>query len=131
MSKIPEVAMNRRFIALSKQLNMYLNHFPRDEKFALCNRIRNTSYELFDLITECNKRHFKKTTITQLDVTHERLRMQVYLARELGYFQFKDGKNQNTQKEGDRKYAVIENMINELGRMIGGWIKKEKQKGNL
>jgi len=131
MSKIPEVAINRRFIALSKQLNMYLNHFPRDEKFALCNRIRNTSYELFDLITECNKRHFKKTTITQLDVTHERLRMQVYLARELGYFQFKDGKNQNTQKEGDRKYAVIENMINELGRMIGGWIKKEKQKGNL
>ena len=46
-----------------KLLNIYLNHFPKFEKYALSNRIRNTSYELYDLITEGEKRYYKKTTL--------------------------------------------------------------------
>lgn len=32
-------------------LNIYLNHFPKHEKYALCNQIRNTAYEVYNLIT--------------------------------------------------------------------------------
>lgn len=55
-----EAGMNRKFMEMIKLLNIYLNHFPKFEKYALANNIRNTAYELYDLITECNKRYFKK-----------------------------------------------------------------------
>jgi hypothetical protein len=35
-----EAALNRKFIEFIKLLNIYINHFPKHEKYALSNRIR-------------------------------------------------------------------------------------------
>lgn len=86
MSVHSEAIMNQKFFEMIKLLKIYLNHFPKDEKFALCLSIRNTAYEVFDLITESQKRYYKKTSLTNLDIKHEQLRMKIYLANELGYF---------------------------------------------
>jgi len=75
-----EAVLFRKYIEMVQLLNIYLNHFPKYEKYALCNNIRNTSYEVFDLITECQKRYYKKTTLSSLDIAHEKLRMQIMLA---------------------------------------------------
>ncbi len=61
-----EVVFYRKYIELMKLLNIYLNHFPKFEKYALSNRIRNTAYELYDLIVEGEKKYYKKTTLTRL-----------------------------------------------------------------
>lgn len=90
MKKDPEAIINIKFIEMMKLLNIYLNHFPKHEKYALCNLIRTTAYELYNLIIEGQKKYYKKTTLTNLDIVHEKLRMQVNLAFELGYFNFKD-----------------------------------------
>lgn len=119
-----EAALNRKFIELAKLLNIYLNHFPRHEKYALCNRIRNTAYEIYDLISEGQKRYFKKTSLTELDIAHERLRMQLYLAYELGYFGYTHGVQESSKEEN--RFAAISALVDELGKMIGGWIKKIK-----
>jgi hypothetical protein len=50
-----EAGLNRKFMEFIKLLNIYLNHFPNHEKFALSNRIRNTAYEIYDLIAEGEK----------------------------------------------------------------------------
>lgn len=122
-----EAQLNRKFIELAKLLNIYLNHFPKHEKFALANRIRNTVYELYDHITEGQKRYFKKTTLTALDIEHEKLRMQLHLANELGYFAYKDGRTSDDPvKLAQHRYLAISAMVDELGKMIGGWIKKIK-----
>lgn len=42
--------LDKKFLEMLKLLNIYLNHFPRHEKYALCTRIRNTAYGLYDLI---------------------------------------------------------------------------------
>ena len=109
-----------------KLLNVYLNHFPKHEKFALANRIRNTAYEVYDLIVEGQKRYIKKTTLTSLDIAHEQLRMQLYLAQELGYFHFKDGKFAEGV-DGDAiektRWVAISRLVDELGKLIGGWIR--------
>ena len=112
----------------AKLLNIYLNHFPRHEKYALANRIRNTAYELYDLISEGQKRYHKKTTLTYLDITHEKLRMQVCLAEELGYFGYSDGREVKKSHDDleEHRYLTLSAMIDELGRMIGGWIQKIK-----
>lgn len=120
--------LNRKFMEFIKLLNVYLNHFPKHEKFALSNRIRNTAYEVYDSITEGQKRYLKKTTLSNLDIAHEKLRMQLYLAHELGYFRFKDGKETGKSPEEleGHRFSTISLLVDELGRMIGGWINKLK-----
>jgi len=116
-----EAGLNRKFMEFIKLLNIYLNHFPRHEKYALSNRIRNTAYEVYDFISESQKRYFKKTTLTNLDITHEKLRMQLYLAYELGYFRFNDGKQINKSPENleEKRFVSISKLNDELGKMIG------------
>jgi four helix bundle protein len=121
-----EPSLNRKFMEMMKLLNVYLNHFPAHEKYALSNQIRKTAYELYDFISEGQKRYYKKTTLTNLDINHEKLRMQIYLAYELGYFNFKDGRKSKKKVE-ERRYSAISRQVDELGKMIGGWIKKIKE----
>ncbi|CAK0771463.1 hypothetical protein CCP3SC15_4320005 [Gammaproteobacteria bacterium] len=71
-----EAGLNRKFMEFAKLLNIYLNHIPRHEKYALSNRIRNTTYEIYDHLSEGQKRYHKKTTLTELDIAHERQRAQ-------------------------------------------------------
>jgi len=40
-----EAQLNRKFMEFAVLLNIYLSHFPKYEKFALANRIRNTAYK--------------------------------------------------------------------------------------
>lgn len=129
-----DIKLYRKFIETMKLLNIYLNHFPKHEKHALCNRIKNSAYAVYDLIVEGQKRYHKKTTLTELDIAHEQLRMQLYLAYELGYFRFKDGKTEeNPAEQEEHRWLTISLKVDELGRMIGGWIRNEaerlKQKG--
>lgn len=123
-----ETELNRKFVEFAKLLNVYLNHFPKHEKYALANQIRRTAYGVYDLISEGQKRYIKKTTLTNLDIAHEQLRMQLFLANELGYFKFADGKTVVKGRENleDHRYLTISLMVDELGRMIGGWIQKIK-----
>ena len=130
MSVHSEAILNQKFFEMIKLLKIYLNHFPKDEKFALCLSIRNTAYELYDLITESQKKHYKykKTSLTNLDIKHEQLRMKIYLANELGYFNFKNGRREDGV-DGRHKYLSISKLIDEIGRMIGAWINKLKDQG--
>lgn len=125
-----EAILNRKYMEMIKLLNIYLNHFPKFEKYALSNNIRNTAYEVYDLITECQKRYYKKTSLTQLDVAHQKLRMQVYLANELGYFAFKDGRK-DTKVDPTKRFLAITKIIDEVGKIIGAWINKLKDAGNF
>ena len=129
MNKIhAPAALNRKFVEMMQLLNIYLNHFPKFEKYALTNRIRNTSYQMYDYIVEGQKRYHKKTTLTNLDITHEQLRMQLYLANELGYFNFKDGKAiVDSGLKSFKRYSAINLKVNELGCMIGGWINSNSE----
>jgi len=121
-----EISINRKFVEMMKLLNIYLNHFPKHEKYALANNIRVTAYKVYDLISECQKRYYKKTTLTLLDIEHEKLRMQIILSNELGYFAFKDSRKDAKNAKPGHRFLAISKMIDEMGRMIGAWINKLK-----
>lgn len=86
-----EAKLDVKFIEFAQQMNLYLNHFPKHEKFGLSQQIRNAAYAVHGYIVESQKRYMKKTSLTNLDICHEQLRMFLRLAFELGYFKFKDG----------------------------------------
>lgn len=125
-----EAQLDTKFIDFMKQLNLYLNHFPKFEKYGLCQQIRNSAYQVYGYVVESQKRYMKKTSLTNLDICHEQLRMFLRLAFELGYFKFKEGSqaDKDYEKTATHRYLVISRMVDELGRMIGGWIVADKAK---
>jgi len=113
-------------------MNLYLNHFPSFEKYGLCLQIRNAAYDMYGFIVEGQKRYQKKTSLTNLDITHEKVRMFIRLAFELGYFEFTDGSKTDEEKDREKvaahRYLFISCMVDEMGRMIHGWQQLEKAK---
>jgi len=111
----------RKEIEMSKLLNIYLSHFPRHEKYALCSQIRNNAYRMYALTVEGYKRYHKKTTLQNLDISHEELRMQLYLSEQLGYFSWRNAEKQDHDKQD--RFKKISMLCDEIGAMIGEWIK--------
>lgn len=128
MGRDPEATLDRKFVLFARQLNVYLNHFPKAERYGLALEIRRAAYDVYRLIVECQKRYHKKTTLTQLDIRHEQLRMFLRLAYELGYFRFKDGSGDLTPLRSTSRYLALSRSVDELGRMIGGWIVADREK---
>ena len=121
-----EAGMHRKLVLFAAQLEGYLAHFPNCHKYTLTQGIRQAFLDVYNLVTECQKRYFKKTSLTQLDVRHEQLRMMIHLANELGLFGFSAGRK-DAQEPGAHRYLTILKMVDELGRMIGGWVRSEIQ----
>lgn len=87
-----------------------LRQFPKWERHVLAAEMRRTLWNLLRLIVVCNKKYFKKTTLQELDAEIDLLRSQVRLAKDLGYLDF-------------RRYEHWSRLNDEIGRMLGGWIK--------
>ncbi|XJZ25935.1 diversity-generating retroelement protein Avd [Bacillota bacterium Lsc_1132] len=93
-----------------------LKQFPKSERYTLAADIKKSMYNLLRLLIEANKKYYKKTTIQQIDVELETLRTFIRLAAD-----------QKLQYLPLRKYENWAKMLNEIGRMVGGWIKTVKQ----
>ena len=92
--------------------NQALLGFPRAERYALAADIRQSMYTLYRLIIAANKKYYKKTTLQDADVELAALRGFIRLAanRDLRYISM-------------HKYEVWSKKLDEIGRMLGGWIK--------
>jgi hypothetical protein len=88
-----------------------LIQFPKYEKHVLAAEIRFTLARVIKLSVRTAKKYYKKTTLQDLDIEVEYLRSLVRKSHRLKYI--------NT-----RRYKVWSGHIDEVGRMIGGWINK-------
>ena len=89
--------IERKAKELIKYIDVYTRHFPKYQKYVLGERLRN-------------KKHYKKTDLSLLDVRHEQLRVNTNISYELELVE-------------EYRYHHLANLINEIGRMIGGWLK--------
>lgn len=127
----PQAAMLHKCREMMTLLHVHLNHFPRHEKFGLSQQIRTAAYEVYGMIIEGQKRYHNKTVLQRLDVRHEQLRAFVNLAFDLGYYAYEHHARERTPGEALRRYTADSVLINELGAMIGGWIRhlREQEPG--
>ncbi len=124
----PEASLGMKIIELIKLININLNHFPKHEKYGLCQKIRQAAYDVFEMSVECQKRYHKKTTLSTLDIRHEQLRMLLRVAFEMEYFSYHHNRYTRSDQETMRRYLAVSALVNEVGAMIGGWIKSEIQR---
>lgn len=87
-----------------------VRHFPKSERHVLSQELRLSMWRLLRLVIICSKRYHKKTTLQELDAELELLRREIRLAKDLGVLPFK-------------QYEVWARQLDEVGRMVGGWLK--------
>lgn len=85
--------------------------FPKFEKFVLAQQIRNCCLLLIEFIIEANNSVEKSEEIFEIEVSLEKLRIFYRLAFELRYI-------------GVKQYENTAKMLDEIGRLLGGWKKK-------
>ncbi|MCK9515656.1 MAG: four helix bundle protein [Ottowia sp.] len=119
-----EANMHRKLVLFAQQLEGYLAHFPSCHKYTITQSIRQAFIDVYNLVTEAQKRYHKKTTLAQLDIRHEQMRMLVHLAHEMGLFNCMRGRR-DPEALGEHRFLVLMKHVDELGRMIGGWARAE------
>ena len=88
-----------------------VNKFPKSEKYVLGERIEKTALNVMEGIITSNCEFDKKETLKKTNVELEKLRIFIRLAKDQKLMNFK-------------KYELASRMINEIGKMLGGLIKK-------
>lgn len=97
-----------------------LEQFPRAQR-KLADDIRATTLQILRLVVTLENKHYKKTTLGDLDNEVDVLRHLVRLAADPNYTRSKK------PCLSLRKYENISRMVNEIGRMIGGYYKSLKK----
>lgn len=108
--KVTDLLVRQKCEAMIEYGYIALRQFPAFERHVLAAEMRTAMWALMRLIVVCNKRHHKRTTMQELDAELDLLRCQVRMAKSLGYLDFK-------------KYEHWSKLNDEIGRMIGGWLK--------
>lgn len=88
-----------------------LVRFPKSEKHILAAEIRKTLYGLMRNLVLAAKLPSKAVSLNAADAELSLLNVQTRLAMKLGYLQMP-------------KYEEISRITTEIGKMIGGWIRK-------
>lgn len=96
--------------------NICLKLYPKYERYALAGQIRNCMYGILGICVEANHKYYKKTTLTELDIEVDKLRSYLRLSAspDLKYLSVD-------------KYGVWAAKVDEIGRMLGGWIKSTQK----
>lgn len=97
-----------------------LEQFPRAQR-RLAEDIRATALQILRLVVTLENKHYKKTTLGDLDNEVDVLRHLVRLAADPQYTRNKK------PCLSLRKYEIISRKVNEIGRMIGGYYKSLKK----
>ena len=104
------------FMLLQKILDMMeygyiaLRQFPKSEKYALATDIKHCMDLVLGHVIEAQKRYYKKTTLQEMDVELAKLRIYIRLSYQLRFIPME-------------KYKNWTEMVVEIGRMLGGWLK--------
>lgn len=96
--------------ALVLELYPAVRSFPKSQQFMLGRRIEDAGLDVLTGLIAANKLRIKKGKLLAVDVEVEKLRLLVRLAFDLRFIAM-------------NKYAQLAGKIDEVGRMLGGWMK--------
>jgi len=111
---------NNNFILLQKAEDFadyffpIVDRFPKYEKFALCTEIKNDCYSLIRLIYLMNKVRDKKERLMKLEEIDSYIALIRFLIRH----------SYNRKYLAMNSYETAGKMIDEVGRIIGAFIKE-------
>lgn len=112
-----DVPILRKIHELYKLFHEYRLLVPKHERFSIYERSENIIIEILELILEASY-SFKEKKTTLLDKASIRLNVLRFFIRLM-----KENKSLDM-----KKYTLLQGIIDEIGRMLGGWIKSSMSK---
>lgn len=90
-----------------------VNKFPKSQRFVLGQRVENTVLKILEGIIQANQEINKLPYLKQTSIDLDKLRILIRLSKDLKFISIK-------------QYQFAAEMVNEIGKMLGGWIKSCK-----
>lgn len=91
-----------------------LEQMPKSQKFSLAQDMKHCMDKIMRLTISANKKYTKRTTLQELDVEIAALKIYLRIAYDLKYLP-------------PKKYEVWTGMMVEIGKMVGGWIRSQRE----
>lgn len=88
--------------------------FPRSQKFLLGDRIQSTALDVLERLIEATYTRARRPALLAANLGLEKLRFQFRLATDLHYLDL-------------RRYEHAARARDEVGRLVGGWIRRDAQ----
>jgi len=87
-----------------------INKYPRDMRFTLGQQTHDCLLDIAKLIVKANRERNKMKSLWEIDGKIEELRLLTRLAKDMRMLSVK-------------QYGLIHERVNEIGRLLGGWMK--------
>ncbi|UCE05288.1 MAG: diversity-generating retroelement protein Avd [bacterium] len=92
-----------------------LSRFPRDQKFLLGDQFQKLLTDILDSFIEAYYSKKKLPILIPVNLKLEKLRYRIRLSHDFKYI-------------SNKQYGQLSEKVDEIGRMLGGWIKKEQER---
>lgn len=89
----------------------FTQKFPREQRFVLAARVQNAAFDFYEEITAASLSKNKMAHLERADIELQRLRLYLRLCQRLQYF-------------NRGQYEHVFKMVEEIGKLLGGWSKK-------
>ena len=87
-----------------------VEQFPKGQRFLLGDRIQTTALDVLEGLIEATYRAQAEAVLSRVNLGLEKLRIMFRLAKDMRYLDL-------------RRYEHSARAIDEIGRLVGGWIK--------
>src|SRR5689334_2742868 len=94
----------------------HTSKFPRNHRFVLGERIERNRYDLLEILLRAKYSRQRQPLLEQANLTLEILRFQMRLAKDLQCLKVES-------------YGFAAKAIDEIGRLVGGWLKSGAGEG--
>ncbi|MFH1029923.1 MAG: diversity-generating retroelement protein Avd [bacterium] len=110
-----DIPIFKKTYDLYKTLHEYRRLVPKNDRFTIFERAEQTTLDLIEgiMLASSQKAQEKIQTLESASLKLNMLRVFIRLMKDIKTL---DGK----------KYITLENIIDEIGRMLGGWIRSNK-----
>lgn len=110
-SEVPQVIV--KVYDLILWLLNQIPKFPRSHRFVLGERIESLVLEILELLVEAAYTRDKAALLKRAGIQLEKLRYLIRISKDLKFLSL-------------RRYEFVSGQIDEVGRMVGGWLRQQE-----
>lgn len=114
--KIFQTPLYQKIVELYKTLYLYRNSIPKQDRYAIWQKCENNTIEILEhlLLAAQYVGELKIIELNKLSRKLNTLRVLTRLTKDIKIID-------------NKKYVRLQEIVDEIGRMIGGWLKSLKQ----
>lgn len=107
-----DIPIFQKTYELYKLFYQYLANFPKKDRYTLGARCENALLDLLESLTLANqlKKSEKSSVLQKASLSLDRTKVLIRLCKDLKIID-------------NKKYLILETTLQEIGRMLGGWLK--------